>query len=238
MAVHVSIHDVAPPWERELDLALDACRAVSVRPALLVVPNFHGDAPLDRAPAFAKRLRALAEEGHEIYLHGFFHKADVQRGGLGTFVAQRVVSGGEAEFAELERDEAARRLDEGLRLLRDVGLAPTGFVAPAWAMPRWLVPMLAERGLTYTEARLAVIDLRDRRERASIPLNYASRSPGRLLSTVAFNRVARFARVAVPARIAIHPADMRFSLLRRELDGLLAWAKGDFVARGEDLVAG
>ena len=58
-----------------------------------------------------------------------------------------------------------------------------------------------------------------------------------MLSTVAYCRVARYARAVVPARIAIHPADMRFALLRREVKALLAWGKGDFVARGDALLA-
>jgi hypothetical protein len=40
----------------------------------------------------------------------------------------------------------------------------------------------------------------------------------------------------MPARIAIHPADMRFALLRGETRSLLSWARGDFVARGEELL--
>jgi hypothetical protein len=58
-----------------------------------------------------------------------------------------------------------------------------------------------------------------------------------MLSTVAWCRVARHARALVPARIAIHPGDMRFLMLRREIDRLLTWARGDFVARGPDLLA-
>ena len=38
------------------------------------------------------------------------------------------------------------------------------------------------------------------------------------------------------ARIAIHPADMRFLMLRREIGSLLAWARGDVVDRGADLL--
>ena len=46
MPVHVSIHDVSPAWEREVDVALEMAHAAGVRPALLVVPNFHGRAPI------------------------------------------------------------------------------------------------------------------------------------------------------------------------------------------------
>ena len=46
MPVHVSIHDVSPAWTDEVEAALALCRSMDVRPALLVVPDFHGRAPL------------------------------------------------------------------------------------------------------------------------------------------------------------------------------------------------
>src|SRR5690349_15063304 len=108
MPVHVSIHDVSPAWEREIDVALEMTHAVGVRPALLVVPDFHGKAPLEKHPAFVERLRALEADGHEVFLHGYYHRArafdDPERrheGGLGARLrhgfAQRVVSASEAE---------------------------------------------------------------------------------------------------------------------------------------------
>jgi hypothetical protein len=42
----------------------------------------------------------------------------------------------------------------------------------------------------------------------------------------------------VPARIAIHPADMKYALLRDELESLLTWADGDFVETGAELLTG
>ena len=41
----------------------------------------------------------------------------------------------------------------------------------------------------------------------------------------------------LPARIAIHPADMRFRLVRGEVERFLAWAKDDVIARGANLLA-
>jgi hypothetical protein len=58
-----------------------------------------------------------------------------------------------------------------------------------------------------------------------------------LLSTVAWCRAAKHTRALLPARIAIHPADMRYRLLRGEIERLLDWARGDLVARGRDLLA-
>lgn len=242
--IHVSIHDVSPAWSLEVELALEACARIGSKPALLVVPNFHGKAPLLDDEAFCARLRDLQSQGHEIYLHGFFHKSRAIMSGNGSgssklawLFAQKVVSGGEAEFSDVTADEANERLDEGERVLARAGLRIDGFVAPAWSFPTWLLPVLGARGYRFTEDHTRVYDPKEGRARASVVLNWASRSPARLFSTVAYCRAAKHAEAFVPARVAIHPADMQFALLRAEIDAMLAWARGRTVDRGADLLA-
>jgi predicted deacetylase len=248
MAVHVSIHDVSPAWEREVAVALDMAHEAGVRPALLVVPDYHGRAPRAEHPKVVERRRAGEADGHEIYLHGYYHRSrrwddpetrDTRSTGVSArlrhLFAQKVVSASEAEFSDDTRDEALARLDAGERLLRNAGLTISGFVAPAWSMPSWVLTLLGERGYRFTEDHLRIHDPAGRRSRPSVVLNYASRTPSRLLSSVAWCRVARPARRLVPARIAIHPADMRFALLRAEVASLLEWASDDFVATGPGL---
>ena len=242
MPTHVSIHDVSPLWSREVGEALALCHRAGVRPALLVVPDMHRRAPLLDHPAFAAELRQLQAEGHEIYLHGLHHRGSDARARSGTtrlswLVAQRVASSGEAEMVGIAPEEAARRLDTGAGVLDAAGLRMDGYVAPAWSMPRWLLPMLRDRGVRYTEDHFRVYDPARGLARPSLVLNWASRSKGRLLSTVAFCRLADGARRLLPARIAIHPADMNHLLLRREIVRALARARGDFVARGAELLA-
>jgi predicted deacetylase len=243
VAVHVSIHDVSPAWAGEVEAAIELCAAVGARPALLVVPDFHGRAPLLGYPAFCDRLRELQACGHEVYLHGLLHRAreryDDSRG-LGRvawWFAQRVASGGEAEMSDVSPAEGRVRLDEGERVLHAAGLRIDGYVPPAWSMPRWLPPVLAAHGYRFTEDHLRVYDPAGKRARISVVLNWASRSPARLASTVAWCRAAKYARAVVPARIAIHPGDMTFLLLRREIARLLEWARGDIVDSGRDLLA-
>ena len=237
MAVHPSIHDVSPAWTREVELALELSAARGAKPALLVVPNFHGAWPLLDHPAFCARLRELQALGHEVYLHGFFHASRPTGTGLRWHFAQKVVSGGEAEFSDVTREEAITRLDEGEATLLAAGLQIDGFVPPAWSMPPWLLPLLGSRGYRFCEDHTHVYDPKTAKKRASVVLNYASRTPARLFSSVAFCRLAKHARAVLPARIAIHPTDMRFSLLRSEVKKLLAWGEGDWVTRGESLVA-
>lgn len=238
MGVHVSIHDVSPAWEREVEAALALCHAAGVTPALLVVPNFHATAPLTDAPRYVDRLRALEKQGHEILLHGYYHQSGVAPlaspsepsahaapSGLRKLFAQRVVSASEAEFSDVSEAEAVRRLDDGARVLRDAGLSPVGFVPPAWSMPPWMLDVLASKGFDFTEDHVHVYAPTSKRRRASLVLNYASRTPGRLFSSVAFVRVSRPAERVLPARVALHPGDMRSRLLRSESETLLAWAE-------------
>jgi predicted deacetylase len=245
MSVHVSIHDVSPAWTDEVEAAIELCASEGVKPALLVVPNFHGRAPLLDDARFCARLRELQVAGHEIYLHGMFHQSRPRyaptdshgaAGRLAWLFAQRVASGGEAEMSDVSAEEGRARFDEGERVLRDAELRIDGYVAPAWSMPAWLLPLLRERGCRFTEDHLRVYDPSTNRARASVVLNWATRSPGRLLSTVGWCRLAMHARALMPARIAIHPGDMRYLLVRGEIERMLQWARGDVVARGADLL--
>jgi hypothetical protein len=224
---------VSPAFAREVEDALAACDAVSAKAALLVVPNFHGAWPLEEHPAFADRLRALQAAGHEILLHGFFHEARAEVRGVRSFIAQRVASAGEAEFADLDRDEGERRMDEGFAVLEAIGLRASGFVAPAWQMARWVLPALAARGVRYAEDHFRIYDPSARRSRASLVLNFASRTPARLVSSALFVRAAHPIRGVLPTRVAIHPGDMKSAVLRGELRHALS-GHARFVNRGVD----
>jgi predicted deacetylase len=221
--VHVSLHDVTPAFEPEMEQALARAAGFGLRPALLVVPDHHGRWPLEQHPAFCARLRALQSAGHEVFLHGFFHRAP-ERGGLGALWAQKVVSNGEAEFAALDPAEAGRRLDEGRALLERIGLRVDGFVPPAWSFSPRLIELLAERGFAFTEDHLRIYQPARGLARGSLVLNFASRSASRRFLSVSFCRAARPLARFLPARVAVHPGDMRIPVLRREVDRLLAWA--------------
>src|SRR5690348_13096779 len=74
-----SIHDVSPCFEDEIDRLVDLLDPhVGRRIGMLVVPNHWGDAPVVPGSAFATRLRAWAEGGFEMFLHGYFHRDDAQ----------------------------------------------------------------------------------------------------------------------------------------------------------------
>ena len=222
----MAIHDVSPGWRAEVETALGWCHAIGVKPGLLVVPDFHHQGPLRDHPEYAGLLRSLAADGHELFLHGYFHRS-LPGAGLGHFVAQRVVSAGEAEFASYDREVGEQWLDAGMTMLRELDLPMRGFVPPAWARRSWLLPALRVRGLDYTEDQLFIYEPSSGARRLCPALNYASRTRGRRLSSAAYARLGRlYPRVGVSVRIALHPADVHHPMLVGETRSLLAWAQG------------
>ena len=232
MKVHVSLHDVSPAFSSEVTEAIELCETFGIKPALLVVPNHHGRAPLEDDEAFVEGLQSLQARGFETFLHGYFHRSDPTQGkGLRGFFRQKIVSAGEAEFAALDEREGTTRLDRGLELLERLKLRVDGFVAPAWSFSPWLLPALKKRAIRYTEDHLRIYDPAHDRVRASLVLNFATRSNRRLASTVFYCRAARPLGALLPTRIAIHPGDMRSKIAKHEVASLLAWAaKGTVVA--------
>jgi predicted deacetylase len=216
---------------------LELAGAFGLKPALLVVPDHHDACHLEDHPAFVDELRALAKNGHEIYLHGMTHRAVAEAPSASRFFRQTIVSAGEAEFASIDREEGARRLGAGLARLRALDLPVSGFVAPAWSFRPWLLPLLGAHNVHYTEDHLHVYDPVRGTKRRSLVLNFASRSWGRIASTTLFCRAARPLAAFAPTRIALHPGDFGVALLRREIASLLAWASRFPQRHGHELLA-
>lgn len=244
MTVLVTIHDVTPRFASEVDALLAFSERVGILPALLVVPDYHRNWPIERYPDFCARLRELQSRGHEIYLHGYTHQAEHEdtdaarlsgRGAISdalrTFTkparalyAQRWVSAGEAEFSDISPELAARKLNLGCNQLESLGLRLDGFVAPAWSMSRAILPLLANHGLHFTEDHFRIYDPVTESSRLTLLINYATRTLTRLALTATFARAGRVAAPLLPVRVALHPADLTSRLLNSEVPKLLAWA--------------
>ncbi len=240
MKLHISIHDTSPTWRSEIEQALALCHARHIKPALLVVPNLHGEAPLLEHADFAEHLRSLQKEGHEMFLHGYFHKATATEAERGTnrvrwYVEQRLVSNREAEFGSLSAKETRARLQLGETVMCDAGLTIDGFVPPAWTFSASLLEELTKREYAYTEDHLRIFSPKKRARQTSLVLNFASRSKWRIASTAAFVRLATRLHPPLPTRIAIHPTDLRVPFLLGETERLLDWAATQTVVRATDL---
>lgn len=202
-----SIHDVSPRFETQVDKLIEATvdATGSGQLAMLVVPDHWDEAPIAADRAFRLRLRTWADAGIEMFVHGWRHRDDTPRGFKG-----RHMTAGEGEFLNLDINEATRRMRDGRALIEDaIGRPATGFVAPAWlygdgareALRRLDVPLAEDHFRVWRPSDGAIF--------AKGPvISWASRSRGRIASSLAFAALARTAlkRQRV-VRVALHPGD-------------------------------
>src|SRR3954452_2717318 len=109
-----SIHDVSPRFESEVDELMHVLRPhVGERVAMLVVPNHWGDAPIVPGSPFATRLRSWADQGVEMFLHGFTHRDEAQHSGAADRLRAQFMTASEGEFLGLSIHDASARINEG-----------------------------------------------------------------------------------------------------------------------------
>lgn len=215
-----SIHDVSPRFESEIERLLDSLRPhIGSKLALLVVPNHWGDAPIIPGSRFASRLRGWADEGMEIFLHGYFHRDDSRHSDPRDRIQARLLTAKEGEFLGLSRSEAARRIADGRALVENVvGRAIDGFVAPAWLYGAGAREALKEAAIPIAEDHLRVWSPASGEGLARGPvITWASRSRIRLVSSLAAAAVLARLPMLV-ARIGVHPPDARRPELLRSIE--------------------
>ena len=206
-----SIHDVGPRFESEVDQLADLLGGVLGGPkfAMLVVPDHWGVAPLGQAPAFRARLRRWADQGVEMFVHGWYHKDLAEHTGVTGFKARHLTAG-EGEFLGLSQAEAARRMADGKALVEDaIGRPAAGFIAPAWLYGEGARAALPGARFALAEDHMRVWDPVSGTILARGPVvTWASRSRPRQLSSLAVAAVARAAFHGLEVvRIATHPGD-------------------------------
>jgi uncharacterized protein len=204
-----SIHDVGPKFERHVEQLVKTLEPhVGVANfAMLVVPDHWDEAPLSAAPAFQAKLREWADAGAEMFLHGWRHRDDTPAKGF----AQKHMTAGEGEFSALSFAEASARISDGRKVVEDaIGRAVAGFIAPAWLYSAGTLDAVCDAGFALAEDHMKVWNPMTGRVVARGPvITWASRSPGRIRSSLMVAAAARALPRALPtARIAVHPGDV------------------------------
>ena len=222
----VSIHDVGPMFESEVDRLADrlAGHLGGPRFAMLVVPDHWRQAPLSQAPAFRAKLRGWADAGVEMFVHGWSHRDESRHEGTMAGIKARHMTAGEGEFLGLDAVEAARRMREGRAVVEDaIGRPAAGFIAPAWLYGPGALAALAETGFALAEDHMRVWRPSDGATLARGPVvTWASRSRGRVLSSLFFAALARPAlKPLATLRIAVHPGDTRVPALLTSIDHMM-----------------
>ncbi len=216
--LQLTVHDVSPAHEDTLRKIHSAIRELGViRYSMLVVPDYHGEWPLEEYPDFCRWLKELAENGVEMVLHGCMHKGAAA---LGT--ADRIRSSlftrGEGEFLGLDEKEAEQLLRNGRETLkRNLGIEPRGFVAPAWLYSTGTISALEVTGFIFAENRKRIWDPRTGRTILRVPVvnfaggSYVKRSLAAFWVTVSGVLLSGCQTV----RFAIHPCDFENDITRR-----------------------
>lgn len=215
-----SIHDVSPRFESEVNGLADLLDPhVGQRMAMLVVPNHWGSAPIVAGSPFATRLRAWANSGIEIFLHGFFHRDEAKHASSADRIRARFMTAGEGEFLGLDRSAAFARITDGRALLEDViGRPIDGFVAPAWLYGPEALLALRDSRMPLAEDHMRVWSPATGDELAKGPvITWASRTRIRLASSLVAAAALRRAPLKV-LRVGVHPPDIRHPSLVRSID--------------------
>lgn len=212
-ALQVAVHDVAPRWLAEVRVLRELLGGWGVsRVTHLVVPHFHRGVRLADDGATVAWLRDRATAGDELALHGYHHVQATSPTGWTGRVRARLWTAGEGEClapAAPLRELLSRGRDE---LARCLGVAPIGFVAPAWLEPPGLGALLSELGFAWHETSFSIEALPSRRRLLAPVVGFATRTRARELASVAWAGVVlpvALARRRPLVRIAVHPADLR-----------------------------
>lgn len=219
MTVLVSIHDVAPPFTRQLHELWSLCIGLGVRPALLVVPNWHGAHPLEGDRRFVDWLFARADQGARIFLHGERH--DEQESARGVMDEWRALgrTAREGEFLTLDYAAARARIARGLGTLARCGLSPIGFVPPAWLARAATREAARDAGLALAEDERRVYLLQEGRSFSAPAVRWSARSSWRaMMSSLVADARWHAHRTSPLVRLALHPTDMDHPETRRSLE--------------------
>jgi predicted deacetylase len=220
----VSIHDIAPPTQSRAEKILAELNRHGVGVcSLLVVPNYGGCGASMQDRQFVRWLRDLQSTGHEIVVHGYFHKRPRgERESLRTKFFTRLYTNGEAEFYDLRYEEALRRIAAARNEFAEAGLTPRGFVAPAWLLGPDGERAARDAGLEYTTRLRSVCDLRSGDTVAVRVIVYSVRTEWRRKTSLAWNGLlAAFLRNAPLFRLSIHPDDYNFAAVWRQIIDLV-----------------
>lgn len=223
----VSIHDVSPRFEREVDMLAErlAHHLGSAQFAMLVIPDHWRGAPIAGNAAFGRRLRDWADQGIEMFLHGWSHKDETPATEGLAAIKGKHMTAGEGEFLNLPHAEALARMREGRALVEEaIGRPVAGFIAPAWLYGEGAHAAMRDLGFALSEDHMKVWRPASGEVLAKGPvITWASRSKARIASSLF---AAALGRTALPftrtIRVAVHPGDTTVPVLLESIDRTLA----------------
>ena len=209
----IVLHEVAPATWARCRRILDILATIDdFQVTLLAVPHYHGQA---RNSGFERWLRHRADRGDEIALHGYSHLGNAPARNWTGWLSGRSQTRSNGEFARLTFDEANIRLQSGLDWLRELGLAPAGFVAPAGLLGAQAWRAVRQHPFEYTCTSRRVYLLPEQRAIRCQGQVYSASSPWRRMVSVVWNEsLSWLQRRQALIRLELHPGDLHPSLRR------------------------
>jgi uncharacterized protein len=221
----VSLHDVSPLTRTLCESILAQLQELGIRQtSLLVIPNYHGQAPIIQDSLFRSWLARKVDADHEPVLHGYFHQRQGQRrDSLFSRLTTEIYTAGEGEFFDLPMAEASDRLQRGLDDLAFLPRKVVGFIAPAWLLSAEGEIAVRKLDFRYT-TRLGCVQIFERSDKIrSRSLVWSTRANWRAVMSLAWNRGLAVATAEAPLiRIAIHPPDLLHPAVWRQIRQLVA----------------
>jgi predicted deacetylase len=184
-------------------------------------------------------LRARAEQGAELVLHGERHDESGLRRRVKDSWRAWGRTAGEGEFLTLDEGAARARIARGLVRLRRLGLNPTGFIPPAWLARDAVQSAVAAEGLAFTEDATSIRVLPSGERVMSPVVRWSARSPVRAWGSTAVAAARwQLQRNSAWPRLALHPQDLEHPVTARSLARALdRWCGRHVVGRYADLCA-
>ncbi|MES2176886.1 MAG: polysaccharide deacetylase family protein [Gemmatimonadota bacterium] len=222
MKLLVSIHDVTPAHDECVRELWAICAERRIEPALLVVPNWHGQWPLGGSLSFLTWIRQRADAGAEVFLHGERHDEFECHRSVRDSLRAFGRTDAEGEFLALSCDESYERISRGAATLRACGLEPIGFVPPAWLGHRGLPAVVASAGLRFSEDE-SNVHLHERAMFIEAPVTrWSARTHLRAKASSMVAALRWYAERASPCvRVALHPQDLVSTDVRHSIEATL-----------------
>jgi predicted deacetylase len=156
----VALHDVAPPFESQIKMQVEALKNARIDvTALMVVPNWHNEHQIVQESSLVEVVGALQADGCEIVLHGYTHQSRAGLRGAPFRVARaKLFAPADAEFMSLDHFSSIRTVRKGLSDLDSIGVSAEAFCAPGWLINDEAQTSLAEAGIKLLVGMMSVQD--------------------------------------------------------------------------------
>lgn len=193
--------------------------------SLLVIPDHHHKAMIGEDPAFCEWLLGLQTLGHEVVLHGYYHKRPKKNAGWWQSLVTEHYTAGEGEFFDLTETQARVRLEKAQGEFAAQGFHPTGFIAPAWLLGAEAESAVKKAGFAYTTRLQNVKDLNRGIETPSQSLVWSVRSGWRRAVSLRWNAYLAGRLAQNPLlRVGLHPPDWQHPAIKQQILDLIATA--------------